>query len=266
MNKYIAVTVLSLGLLCPAAVMAEDTDPISGYIAGGVFATSDYEGSNDYQAIPLLSGKINYNHYYIETRGLGVRLNLSPSLAYDFGPVLSYKMSRDDDVDNNRVARLREVDSAFEAGAFVTFPIAEGISSNSEDKLVFDGQVIADASGTYEGYLVSFGTTYSYPFSRTFRVSTGLSATYVDENYMQTYFGVDANNAARSGLSQFSADSGFKDVGLSLTANYGLSKKWGLIGIVGYDRLIGDAADSPLVDDEGSANQFMIGTGLTYRF
>jgi outer membrane scaffolding protein for murein synthesis (MipA/OmpV family) len=31
---------------------------------------------------------------------------------------------------------------------------------------------------------------------------------------------------------------------------------WGFMGLLGYKRLIGDAEDSPVVEDEGEANQF----------
>src|SRR3546814_14450786 len=34
-----------------------------------------------------------------------------------------------------------------------------------------------------------------------------------------------------------------------------LTDHWGLTGLVGYKRLLGDAADSPLVEAPGSANQ-----------
>ncbi len=265
MKNYIVCTTALMLCLMPSAADAQDKDALHGYVAGGVFATTDYEGSSNFQAVPLLSGKVGYNHYYIETRGLGLRANISPTPDYDFGPVVSYKMSRDDDIDNNRVASLREVDDALELGAFLKIPIT-GVTSNPYDQLSFDLEILGDATDAYDGYQVSVGTSYSYPISRALRVSTSLSTTYADDNYMQTYFGVDADNAARSGLGQYQADGGFKDVGLNFVANYGLSKNWGLIGIIGYNRLIGDAANSPLVEDEGSANQFRVGTGLTYRF
>jgi outer membrane protein len=35
---------------------------------------------------------------------------------------------------------------------------------------------------------------------------------------------------------------------------------------VGYKRLVGDAEDSPVVDDEGDANQFVAGAFAIYKF
>ena len=75
-----------------------------------------------------------------------------------------------------------------------------------------------------------------------------------------------AAQSARSGMRQYQAEGGFKDAGISLDLNYNLTDNWGLTGQVGYKRLLGDAADSPLVEDRGSANQFTTGLLVSYEF
>ncbi len=50
-------------------------------------------------------------------------------------------------------------------------------------------------------------------------------------------------------------DGEFKDVGLHMIANYSFNSNWSLVGNLGYKRLVGDAEDSPIVDDAGSADQ-----------
>ena len=54
-------------------------------------------------------------------------------------------------------------------------------------------------------------------------------------------------------------------MGLATRASYRLSDDWTLHVQGGYDRLVGDAADSPIAK-LGSTNQFTLGTGFTYRF
>jgi outer membrane protein len=54
--------------------------------------------------------------------------------------------------------------------------------------------------------------------------------------------------------------------GVTTGAHYPLSKRWGLYGFVGYDRLIGDAAESPLVRQSGSPDQASFGIALTHVF
>ena len=43
-------------------------------------------------------------------------------------------------------------------------------------------------------------------------LSTGAHTTYADEDYMETYFGVDPGNVGASGFSLYDPDRCFKDV------------------------------------------------------
>ena len=52
------------------------------------------------------------------------------------------------------------------------------------------------------------------------------------------------------------------DIGLL----YQLDRHWGLYGYAKYERLIADAADSPIVRTIGSRNQFSGGVALTFTF
>ncbi len=83
---------------------------------------------------------------------------------------------------------------------------------------------------------------------------------------MSTYFDVSAADAAASGLSTFSAESGLKDVGVGLMGIVHLSLNWHVGGAPFYKRLLGDAADSPVVDDAGDANQIFAGLSLLYTW
>lgn len=95
----------------------------------------------------------------------------------------------------------------------------------------------------------------------------GPRAEFASGGYMDTYFGVSATEAAASGgrLTQYDPGAGFKSVGLEARVSYDLNDDVRLHLQGGYDRLIGDAADSPIAKI-GSEDQFNIGLGVTYRF
>ena len=85
----------------------------------GVGMAPDYEGSSDYQGIPMLYGRYNYGEgKYLLLQGTQLRWNLL-SEKIQFGPLVQYRPERDD-VDNNQVDKMSKVDAAFEAGLFVT--------------------------------------------------------------------------------------------------------------------------------------------------
>ncbi len=67
-------------------------------------------------------------------------------------------------------------------------------------------------------------------------------------------------------LSTFNADEGFKDVALDASLTYRFVGNWSATGTLKYTRLLGDAADSPLTDDNGDANQLFGGLLINYTF
>jgi outer membrane protein len=228
----------------------------------GAGFTPDYEGSEDYEFVPVPFAKVVWQQgQFVQLapdppRSLALKSNVLPSRMWTLGPLLRYRLQRDD-VENNRVDRLKDVDEAAELG------LLGGINYNNWNLKIEAAQDVADG---HDGYLVTLMGGYSHPLNQQFVLGFDVSSTYASDDYMSAYFGIDAGDAARSGLNTFDADAGFKDVGLGLTANYNPWQNWGLMGILRYTRLIGDAADSPVVEDEGSENQLTGGVLVLYRF
>lgn len=85
------------------------------------------------------------------------------------------------------------------------------------------------------------------------------------DDYAQTYFGVTAAEAATSFFGSYEAEGGLLGTGVELRADYDLGGPWGLTGAVRYDRLTGDAADSPITA-LGSEDQVSASIVATRRF
>lgn len=83
---------------------------------------------------------------------------------------------------------------------------------------------------------------------------------------MNTFFGISALQSAQSGIAQYEAGSGFKDAGSSIMADYAITRDWAGFATIRYKRVLGDAADSPIVTDLGSRDQAAAGIGIKYRF
>ena len=81
--------------------------------------------------------------------------------------------------------------------------------------------------------------------------------------YNRTYFGVAGPGIP--GYAPYDPDSGIYAVGAVAGLRLPLGRTLGLYGYVGYDRLTGKAAHSPIVA-AGSRDQFSGGVALTYRF
>ena len=74
----------------------------------------------------------------------------------------------------------------------------------------------------------------------------------------------------QSGLKTYNADGGVQQFGFTAVGSYNATESIRVDLIGRYQRLVGDAADSPLVDgtsnSRGDANQFIFGVIGAYTF
>jgi outer membrane scaffolding protein for murein synthesis (MipA/OmpV family) len=110
---------------------------------------------------------------------------------------------------------------------------------------------------------VRFGAEYTVRPSEGFKLTATLGTNYATEDYMTSFFGVSGVQSVNSGLSEYRPDAGFKDVFVGANASIDLNDRWTLMLMGRYSRLIGDAADGPVVQTE---DQFYGGVGLSYKF
>ncbi len=96
-------------------------------------------------------------------------------------------------------------------------------------------------------------------------LTAGPRVRWGNARFHRDLFGVDTAEALASGLPAYRPGSGLYAIGAATGAHYFLSPSLGLYAYGRYDRLRGDAADSPIVE-RGSRNQFETGVALTYRF
>ena len=236
-------------------------------VGAGTGARPDYEGSNSYVPFPIGTLKVWWDDgRYTElvgaqSSGSALRLagNLIPNFPIEFGPVLQYRMKRDN-VKSGRVDALGQVDAAVEAGATVAY---------RAEQWVLGATWVYDISDKYEGHLLELSGGYEEKLSGNLGISLTAASTWASDGYMDTYFGVSAAEAAViPGYTTHNPDAGFKDVGGRLVLDWA-GDNWGgwkLLTTVSYFRLMGDAKDSPVVEESGDANQFFGGLMGTYEY
>ncbi len=213
----------------------------------------EYEGSDDYEVtgFPIFDIKWRDRVFLNGRDGLGVYVwkdrmfSLSTSVGYTFG--------RDHDKSND-LNGLGDIEGG--ALAIVKGQVRyKGFSFSTR----FSHQFTGDDTG----YLVDFGLGYSWRSRSGWFLRPGLSASYASGEYMDEYFGITSGQALSSGLPAFSADAGFKTVGAGLLAGYSFNRNWSTTARFSYDRLVDDAADSPVTRDK---DQFAFGLGVSRRF
>jgi len=234
-------------------------------IAAGLGTRPDYEGSDDYEPVPIGGVRATWNqNVFVDfsgTHGSGgaprLRMNVVADELLQFGPLLQYRRSRGD-VENGRVDALPNVDSALEIGGFFGF-----------EERGWEGQIAAaqDVAGGHDGFIVEFCAGYTAAIGERLRLGFLMASTYASDGYMGSYFTVDTADAPSSGLDAYDADNGIKDVGGTLSLNWRIpgTEHWGLGGVFSYFRMVGDAGDSPVVDDAGNPDQLFGGVMVTFE-
>ncbi len=212
-----------------------------------------YEGSDDYElrGFPLIDITFRDTFFVNARKGIGAyvwnrnNLKVGLSIGYTFGR---------DEGDSDDLRGLGDIDD----GATANLAVAWGIGDVALD-VRYEEQI----TGHDTGFQVHLGLGYDLRITEETTVKPSVHTTYASSEYMEEYFGVSPSQSSRSGISTYDADSGFKSIGFHLTAIHRLDRHWGLQAGVRYERLVGEAADSPTEKEE---DQYGVTVGLSYTF
>lgn len=232
-----------------------DDDRFRLTIGGGALYAPTYLGSDEYdiEAIPLID--LRNDRFFLSTRdGLGANL-LDRDSKWKAGPVLKYRFGRDQD-DDTALRGLGDIDAAGEAGGFVHYDL----------RPLKLGAEVRQGFGGHEAMIGDVFASWSTKISDSLMLTAGPRATVASKDFTQTYFGIDSIQAARSGYRAYNPDGAYMSYGFGAGLTYMLTESLSLGGFAGVDRIAGDAADSPLVDQAGSPTQARVGFTLGYSF
>lgn len=263
--------VLLAAVLCTAAaeVGAEDLVipldlPQFNFFGVGVGAYPDYFGSSDYNVGAAPFGRLSLGgSRFVSLLGNDVRLNLLDNDHWQLGPMAVWRFGRED-VENPVVDRVHHIDDSLSLGVFGGYVWRDPKEFRRMAGVSAWG--LGDVSGAYNGWTAGINTYAMQPVAKMLTLAGGVASTYGSGNYMDEYFGVTPADSLASGLPIYAPGSGVRDLRGWATVLLHLSKQWHLGAAVMYSRLVGDAADSPLVSDEGSKNQWVYGVGALYAW
>jgi outer membrane scaffolding protein for murein synthesis (MipA/OmpV family) len=111
------------------------------------------------------------------------------------------------------------------------------------------------------------------PFGQ-FRWSAGPRVTMQTTAAVSPYFSITAAQAAAADADQptlprltvYDASGGLYSYGAGTQLEYFINSQWAVHGLFEYERLTDSVADSPIVTQRGSPNQYTFGLGATYSF
>ncbi|MCA3555230.1 MipA/OmpV family protein [Aestuariivirga sp.] len=241
-----------LAVLSPASAQDTGERQFVLDLGGGVLAQPRYPGSDETIAVPY--PLIGVSRLFVP--GFGQIDGNDSVRGITVYPSFNFIGERNS-ADSEELEGLDDVDWALEAGLGVSARY-DWIRGFVEVRQGFNG---------YSGQVANFGIDFIGSPTEDLELRFGPRAGWGSQNYMDAYFGITASEAAASPLydQAYKPDAGFNTVGLAGSASYNLTDDWKLHALAGWDRLVGDAGNSPIVK-EGSVNQYYAGAGITYRF
>jgi MipA family protein len=260
--KTIALCAMFMGLFSGNAMASEivasgDVANTPTVVGLGIAIIPDYIGSSDYKVAPLPYVKYTFSgsERYIKLAGAELTANLLNSSSFYLGPLVRYYSARDDDVKDDVVKDMDKIDGGLSVGGFVAYEIK---GEEPRNKLNFTFKFLTDVSSEYSGYMMDLDVTLWRKVAPRWDAFVGAGTTYADDNYMDTYFGVNNNNRGSvplADLPNFTAEKGIRDLRAQGGAIWYYDKNWLLGGLLRYQYLLNDAYNSPIVDKRGDPNQ-----------
>jgi outer membrane protein len=219
----------------------------------GAMVRPDFPGSDSSEVMPLPAFNIAYgDRWFLNSDGLGAylvndgRWILSASLAPD--------MTRREESDSAHLRGTGDVDRTAVANIKGGFRIG---------RIAATATVATDIADQGHGTTVDLVLQSHTEVTPRLTLNYGVGGRWIDDEYATTFFGVDAQQSARSGLSIYDIESGFGDARVFVNAVYQLAPRWILSTGAMAARLEGDAADSPIVEDD---EYFRFDAAVLYRF
>jgi outer membrane protein len=152
---------------------------------------------------------------------------------------------------------LGDVKAAVELGGFVEYYPVDWFRVRSE---------VRQGLGGHHGAVADLSADFIVPVIQRLTLSAGPRFTWKSTQATLPYFGVDAVQSIASGLPVFDAKGGAHSAGFGAQVKYQINPQWEVHSYIEYERLLGDAAKSPLVATRGFVNQTTIGVGASYAF
>jgi MipA family protein len=259
--SYAAVnrpSLLAFALLLPAwsAASAQNSRDIRVRVGAGAELRPQYPGADHDKIGPLFA--LSFAHgtdpFKFKAPDDSAGLALLSGSNFSFGPVANLVgIRRDVDVG----APVGKVPATVEVGLFAGFRPSSSFRVRAE---------VLQGIGGHKGMRSQLGFDRIWRDGDRYVFSIGPRLLIADSRYERAYFGVTPAASLASGLPTYRPGGGVYGVAAASGLSVQLDSRWGLFGYARYERLVGDAARSPIVRQFGSRDQLSGGIGLSYIF
>lgn len=216
-----------------------------------------FEGSQRYHMMAGPSIDVRYKDLFFLSSGEGLGVNFAQGQNWRVSLAAVYDLGR------------REKDDPQELMGLGNINPAPGIKLSGEYVVSKDFPLVIRADvrryiGGSNGWIGDLGAYMPLPgSSKTFFWFAGPNVSFADSTYMNSWYGVNGQQAARSHLPQYHASAGVKSVGFGFSAVWLFNKHWFATGDAAFQQLVGSAGNSPVTNSRANG---VADVSINYRF
>ena len=249
---------IALAAVLPAwgAANAQDSRDIRVRIGLGAQVLPEFLGADDRRVAPLFHVNVarGTHEFSFGAPDDSPSISVFSKGGFSLGPAANIEgRRRESDVG----APVGSVSRTYEVGAFAQYLVGDSFRIRAELRKGING---------HDGLVGLVGADKIWRDGDRYVFSLGPRILFSDARYQRAYFGVSPAASLASGLPVYRPGGGVHAIALASGMSYQFDDRWGVFGYARYARLVGDAANSPIVRAFGSRNQLSGGIGLNYTF
>lgn len=251
-NNAIEAVQQGLDLIFPGDL---DSKSVQARLGAGFGWIPDYEGSNSFRFKVLPIVDIRYKDVW-RINGNKFTYSAYNSEKFEFGPLLNVNFGRNPSA-NAALDGMGDIGTTLELGVFGRYKTKQMLVYLDARQAISQGQ----------GFSANMTVGHALFQTGDFVMGAGIRMKYMSREAMQTNFGVSSMQAAATDYDIFDAKAGVSQASISTLGVYRVSDRLRLLTLVSFGRMLGSAANSPLVvGDVGSRNQFVAGSAIMLHF
>ena len=196
-------------------------------------------------------------------------LTIDPELRWDFvdsrdlglGVLLGYRSGRGDsspsfasaNSGSARLSGLPNISGAIDVGV---------VGHIAVFGVPLFAQVRSAVSGP-QGTLVNVGVYLPLPLDAAVELTVLPTLTWANGREMHAFYRITAEQSTTTGFAAYSPSAGWENAALEVAGDWKIGSGWHLLASVAYQRLLGNAAASPLIQTRNQASAF---AGAAWNF
>ncbi|HEY9109680.1 MAG TPA: MipA/OmpV family protein [Roseateles sp.] len=251
-QSFLAATVLASCASAASAQAAQGADEDVRYLLGTAVAVSpEYDGASRHKARLRPTWAVKFGRIRIAAGGGSALLGFGRTSAGDGASTQLVESDR------WRLGLSLRVDSGRDSGDAGTTRGLPDVKRTLRARLYasyalttdwnLGASLSQDVLGRKGGLVGSVDLGWRFYRSESTEWTTGIGVSAGNAQNLRSYFGVPASAVAASGKPAYEPGAGLRDVSIGVGFKHTFDKHWFVFGSVGASRLLGPAADSPLV-------------------